>query len=474
MGTILAVQSLYTSLSIRARAETIGSSHSTIATFSAPASFGGSAAALRPPPHLPMVGLSTIYRLPSNDTTISHLLLVLVHKQRLATPMIFSSESELTLMVRLTDSLGDPDLTQSTDVSFYLSQKQGFMVDLWNGIATRNGGILLPASHFQDGWYGMQFRGDLLAADIQVSIRIQTYDSLGRTDSQRIFAMGTTEGITTGRRLLDTTPPYVLQPGFHLTVGAQYIECPWDARWPGVVTGTIQVLLANPLLTPCCDFVSSLACAINIPPNRIQVTLRNTDILIVSITAESFLRLRDVYLSMSNTSLLQSATGLSIVSSTRSEERYNLIAPDPNTTCPPNKYYSDQGRFEALPLHSRAGWGCYGIVCDPGYTLVNSHCIPPYSTDDIYWTVVGLVIMLVLWSLVAAVGVRVCCASNNNINKVEAPPQKTPPPEENMLPIMTNENGELVFFGEEEEEEDGDSNSTTSTISQQSAPETPI
>ena len=69
---------------------------------------------------------------------------------------------------------------------------------------------------------------------------------------------------------------------------------------------------------------------------------------------------------------------------------------DPAIPCPPGTYFTSNGTYQPLPLHSVVGPDCYGMSCMEGYTLLGAACVPATVSLDLVWVCVTVILGLIL------------------------------------------------------------------------------
>lgn len=456
---------------IYARVETIGPDHH-VTLVSTAARFGGLPLSLPVIPASPLVDLSTAYHSHGDEALAA--CMVLVRRLRvIESTMFYATDTELTLMVRMTDRGGVPD-SNLTRVWLYLSPCQA---PEWAGIARvwqvpldQEKMYFQAQPHDEDGWYGVSYRGQLPAQPLYLSLMQSTLSPVGSTnDTNRSRIHGfipfnpVTFGSTTGQAYAT------------LQLGQAQPTCPWDARAPAeiVLTWTIRAL-GNASYPQLQAATGIMACNLSVPARRIQLSLDSAGTLTISVGVESFLRAHDVGLAVPDKPSLQewfqqAGLNLTLTGPVRAlASHYERDPADPDTACPKGFYYSDAGFFRPVPDHASTDRACYGFQCDPGYTLDPDTpvpvCIPSYVQDWIFWTVITLVCTLGLAVVLISCALRILFA------RVNAQPQSTTPepepePVDNMLPIGATAAGELVFEAIIESASDTSSDSSDSSDS---------
>ena len=424
-----------------ARVETIGPQHHV--TMETKAGYFGHNLPLPSIPSLPLVDLSTALKAPGNQTLFDSL--VLVHQQRLLDQtMFYSTDSEVTLMIRLTDRTGAPDNTQS-GVHLLIDPDPGISGAVWaDGQTTASMQLWIPAPFYEDGWYGVQFRGAVPYMNVSISVAVETYDRLGNTGPTRRIVYGSIPFVDTV--LPQSTTAYAM-----IQLGALAPPCPWEARFPSVIATTAVVYVVGQLTkAQLSTLPTTIACALNVPARRVSLTANGNQITL-TVQVESFLRAYDVNLAILSPTQLSIWFGnLTLLSIERRSKVYQSDPANPPTPCPPHQYFTSTGAFRAIPKHSTVTPDCYGFKCVDGYALVASlnQCVPAYVPDSVYWTVVGLVTGLIIAVLSLSCLVKLVIASNIWIHSPSTGNTQEKEKEERIdatLPIAVTAHGELVF-----------------------------
>ena len=115
-----------------------------------------------------------------------------------------------------------------------------------------------------------------------------------------------------------------------------------------------------------------------------------------------------------------------------------------------------------LPSFSLVGVDCYGFICQAGYQLEEGNCVPAYVEDNVFWTVVALVLVLILSVGVAACFIRVGTGDSKVVpteSDSESEPSEPPDPNENLLPVAVElgEDGNQVLVFEAEDDSSDES-----------------
>ena len=454
-----------------ARVETIGPQHHV--TMETKAGYFGHNLPLPSIPALPLVDLSTALKAPGNQTLFDSL--VLVHQQRLLDQtMFYSTDSEVTLMIRLTDRTGTPDNTQSS-VHLLIDPDPGISGNVWkDGQTTAAKQLWIPAPFYEDGWYGVQFRGAVPYMNVSISVAVETYDQLGGTSPTRRIVYGSIPFFSTV--LSQSNAAYAT-----ILLGAIAPQCPWDARFASVIATTAVIYTTGQITKAQLSTLPTIiACALNVPARRVSLTTTGKQITL-TVQVESFLRAYDVNLAILSPAQLSLWLGnLTVLSIERRSKVYQNDPANPPTPCPPNQYFTSTGAFRAIPKHSTVTPDCYGFKCVDGFTLIPTlnQCVPAYVPDSVYWTVVGLVTALIIAVLSLSCIVKIVIASNiwfhspsEWAEKQEKQEKEEEKPIDATLPIAVTAYGELVFEllgGESDEEEETEEEETSESSSDES------
>ena len=432
-----------------ARVETIGPRHHAT-LFSVAGRFGAGPLPLPPVPPAPLVDLATAWRLSGPEALAA--CMVLVERLRvIADAMLYATDLELTLMVRLTDRRGVPDPARAL-LWLYLAPtaapEWAQIAAVWQ--AQPDGALWVQAPLYaEDGWYGFQYRGPVPNQSLALSLYHATLGPDLTPQPGRARIHGTVPGLapTDFASAPDGAPYAALQ------LGRGAPRCPWDARAPAVLLLPFSAQLpAGPLPTfaQLQEASRALACNLSVPARRVTLTLTPTGYLTLAVQLESFLRAYDVRLALSDTARLLGllpalalpASGLRSLPAT-----YVHDPADPGTACPHGYYFTDAGTYRLAPGHARVGPDCYGFSCLPGYTLEPTAllCVPAYVADWIFWTVVGLVSTMAFAVVLCACTLRLLCARKPRPEPEPEPEPFQPPPPDNTLPVGVTEDGNLLF-----------------------------
>ena len=440
-----------------ARVETIGPRHRTT-LYSVAARFGTGPLPLPDVPSIPLVDLSTAWRLAGTPESYAACLVLVERLRVIADRMLYATDGELTLMLRLTDRRGVPDTTRAI-LWYYLTPTSApewaQITSVWEGAPVSDPLWLQAPLYDADGWYGLQYRGPVPTQSLSLSLYHATLGPDLSTQPDRARLYGTVPASlapTTLAAAPDGSAYAVVSLGLHQPL------CPWDARSPAALVLTFT---ATAQLQPAPSYAQLqqagrvLACNLSVPARRVALTLSRTGTLSIAVGLESFLRAYDVRLALLEPARLQAllaAAGLSQLSLPPSGLRslapaYAQDPPDPVTACPVGYYFTDAGTYQTVPAHATVGPDCYGFSCDRGYTL-EPHavvCVPEYVADWIFWTVVCLVSTMAFCVVLCACTLRLLCARPPEPGPTPEPAQEPEPEMDNTLPIAVTPDGNLLF-----------------------------
>lgn len=429
-----------------ARVETIGPAHHTT-LYSIAGRFGSTPLPLPSVPPAPLVDLATAWRLSGPESLAA--CMVLTERLRvIAGTMLYATDTELTLMIRLTDRRGKPDLTRSI-LYLYLTPlslpEWAQIASVWQAVPADPWYISAPVYN-EDGWYGFEYRGPLPNQSVALSLYHATLGPTLNPQPARARVFGTIPPQLAPTDFASGSPYTTLQLGRHAP------HCPWDARAPAALVLTFTAQLPSSLhvsFAQLQDAARVLGCNISVPARRIALSVTGAGLLTVTIQLESFLRAYDVRLALSDPARLLALlpyltlppSGLRSLAAS-----YSPDPADPPTACPAGYYFTDAGTYRPTPRHAAVGPDCYGFSCHPGYTL-DPHavlCVPEYVADWIFWTVVCLVSTMAFAVVLCACTLRLLCARQ----PFEPEPEPVPSPKsvpDNTLPVSVTPDGNLLF-----------------------------
>ena len=409
-----------------------------------------------------MLDLSTAWRLPYGPEAYCACLVLAERLRVLADTMLYATDGELTLMVRLTDRRGVPDPAR-TALWLYLAPTSA---PEWAQIASvwqvpPDPPLWTPAPLYsEDGWYGFQYRGPVPSENLSVSLYQSTLGPALDPQPARARVHGSIPQALAGTALAASPDGGAYA---YLPLGVAQPRCPWSSRAPAALTLTFTALLLGPLppLPPAYPQLQEaarvLGCNLSVAARRVTVAVSSAGpaALTVTVAVESFLRAYDVRLALSDPSrllALLAAAGLGQLrlppSGLRSlPARYARDPPDPPSKCPRGYYFSEAGTYRLAPPHSAIGPDCYGYTCNAGYTRDPQApiCVPEFVPDWIFWTVVCLVSTMAFTVIVCACTLRLLCARKPGPEPEPEPHPFQPPPPDNTLPVGVTEDGNLLF-----------------------------
>ena len=445
-----------------ARVETIGPQHHTT-LYTTAGRFGLGPLPLPDVPPAPLLDLATARRLPYGPEAYSACLVLVERLRVLADTMLYSTDTELTLMVRLTDRRGAADPAR-TALWLYLaptsSSEWAQIASVWQ--APPGSPTWTPAPLYnEDGWYGFQYRGPVPAENLSVSLYQSTLGPALDPQPARARIHGAIPLALAGTDLAASPDGLAYA---YLPLGRPQPRCPWASRAPAALTLTFTALLQAPLppapptYPQLQEAARVLACNLSVAARRVTVSVSPSGptTLTITVAVESFLRAYDVRLALSDpgkTLALLAAAGLAQFrlppSGLRSlAAKYARVPPDPPSQCPRGYYFSDAGTYKLAPPHSRVGPDCYGYICNEGYIRDPQAqiCVPEFVPDWIFWTVVCLVSTMAFAVIVCACTLRLLCARKPRPEPESDPePDPLPPPPDNTLPIAVTADGNLLF-----------------------------
>jgi hypothetical protein len=352
-------------------------------------------------PGLPVVDTAVLARARGED--VQYTMDLMLDRQRLVEHRFYSHEQELSLMFRVTDRflLPDPNQTQIDVVLVPLTTAEPLPL-LPDAVRLPDGGQEVPAPHVRDGWYAVQWQGFVPRMWVALSYRVRTRRSVAHA---KVWNLST-------------------QP---LQIGLPFRDCPRAAAYGASFLLTYHVFLKHQSF----EWVASqLVCRIHVVRKRIQLSSFNASSGwgVISVAVESFIRVGQVHSEMTGgwfDSLLRSAppVGSPMLTATRagawrhrvlqvsqvsyldshSQEFINITA-DGTVPCPRGMFFTSNGTYAPLPMHSLAGEDCYGVVCMQGYRMQQQKCVPEEIPLDVTW-----ICVIVIASVVVLVACLMCC-----------------------------------------------------------------
>lgn len=372
-------------------------------------------------PAFPLLDINSVYRANGEN------LLVLVNQQRLlVNSVIFASDRELSVLIRLVNRMDIPS-TDRVRAYYHVNSTVDLPYPTWHQV-----------QHLRDGWYGIEFKGVVSPGWAKISILIETLDDRGVTGQSRRRVYGT----------IPITPYHALNLSgldfAHLRLGEHFSSCPREAETPGQVTVTYKIEVKGEPKLPFLELSNSLGCLIGVARRRVDITY-SPSLLYVQVTVESFLRLYEVNLFVLNETNMGEwlgKAGLTFVEMRRKWQEFSRDSPDLPSECPHGKYYY-RGQYVTLPPHS-VPLNCYSFTCERGYHLIDQWCARNDAEEQVYWNVLALLCLLIFFSGLLALIIKQVIT--NLFTKT--PP--TQPKEEDpfLLPVDVTEHGDLVFAAE--------------------------
>lgn len=429
-----------------ARVETIGPDHHTTLNSTA-GRFGAGPLPLPDVPLAPLLDLASARRLPYSQETHCACLVLVERLRVLSDTMLYATDNELTLMVRLTDRRGVPSPAR-TALWLHLAPTSApewaDIASVWR--APPGSPMWTPAPLYdEDGWFGFQYRGPVPAHNLSVSLYQSTLGPALTAQPLRARIHGAIPIQLAGTGL--GADPDGLAYAY-LPLGVPQPRCPWSSRAPAALVLTFTALLSTPTAPTYPQLQESaraLACNLSVSARRVTITVSSAT-LTITVAVESFLRAYDVRLALSDPGRVLAVLGLPISTLRSLAAKYIHEPPDPPTQCPRGYYFTDAGLYRLAPPHSRIGPDCYGFNCSPGYSLdrQSNTCVPEYVPDWIFWTVVSLVSTMAFTVIVCACTLRLLCARMRRPAPVPIP-VPPPPPQDNTLPVSVTPDGDLLF-----------------------------
>ena len=383
-------------------------------------------------PSLPVVDTATL----SHSVTVGNerfVLDLMTNRQRLVDFRFYSHEQELSIMFRVTDRFLDPDSHQA---QIHVMLPPSDLPVLPGADSRPDGGQVVPASYVMDGWYAVQWQGAVPSLTLDLEYHVTTTTSI----SPKVWKAS------------------------NLVLGKPFRQCPRVAAQVASFVLTHRVFLRHlnlPWLT------SHLVCAVHVPARRIQFSGFNDTSGgwgEISMSLESFIRVqqaREIFMSPWFAELLNSTPAqASSVSYFRRQawKRHSLEMPehlvlearklsyindtqDGVVACPHGMYFSLNGTYTHLPMHSVAGEDCYGMKCVTGYRFLGEACVPVEVSADVTWICVTIVL-----TSVAVILCLICCVRMARSSHASDPLAKEMnvaerPPTTAVMPVVMNHDG---------------------------------
>ena len=288
---------------------------------------------------------------------------LLADRQRLVDARFYSNENELSVMFRVTDRFFLPDINRTSIRVLFHTRKLPPHPDAEDvpGI-----GVKVLARHVVDGWYAVQWVGKIP----RLSLLKITYE-VSTSTSQAPWEHTFSQPVSTGRPM-------------H--------ACP---RFATDQASFLVVYKLSPAIQQQADLARRIACSTQVAPRR--VTVKG---LVATVGVESFIRMHQVHQALTEMVTVQANGRRLLQEEQGSIQRVGLLyindTVDPSIPCPPGTYFTPNGTYQALPLHSIVGPDCYGMTCIEGYTMLGSVCVPATVSLDLVWVCVIVIISVIL------------------------------------------------------------------------------
>lgn len=291
------------------------------------------------------------------------LLRLITGKARKVEPAFYSNEHELSAMFRIIDRYFQPDDNISSLQIVFHTGALDVLLSLRGAQVVDGVGITVPAQWVSDGWYAVQ-----LSSSVALPYFLVT-----RVSYRLVTQVAAREGYVQEETASEA-----------FVIGRPLHACPRYATDRAVFN------LQYRIHDPPDNLQAVVACIAHVALRRVRVWAHDGDpsAYMFSITLESFIRLREAHrdimahFSTANRSRrLLAETQLEQVGVT-----YVNDTADQTVPCPAGMFFSLNGTYERLPVHSKAGPDCYGFDCTDGYVLVGtSECLPAGVSRNIIW-----------------------------------------------------------------------------------------
>lgn len=365
-------------------------------------------------PILPVVDTAVLSRADDARFTLE----LMTDRQRLVDPSVYSHSGELSLMFKVTDRFLEPDSDRTQILVGLLSP----VLPLLPGASRLpDGGQSVQALPVSDGWYAVQWQGNVPAMTLDVEYRVTTSTS----NRAQVWTL------------------------HNLSLGQPFRECPRYATQHASFLSTYRIFLRHPNF----DWIATrLVCAAHVPHRRIRFSGFNSSGAgwgEISLALESFIRVHQVYdVIMSPwfetlVRMVPPNPSSSIIGRRSSWRQRALDVPstpvlaesllayvndtqDTPAPCPPGMYFSRNGTYMHLPMHSVAGEDCYGMSCVQGYRMLpDQTCAPVDVPLDVVWICVIVIVsfvVLIVCLLCCVKMARVSHAKDSALSKDPQPP----------------------------------------------------
>lgn len=328
-------------------------------------------------PVLPIVDTGVLSRGAASDASFT--LDLMTDRQRLVDPRLYSHQGELSLMFRVTDRFLLPDDSGTRIHVVFPASPLPLLPD---ALPLPDGGQKVPASHVRDGWYAVQWQGAVPILSLDLEFHVST---------------------STSRRAR-------VWPLSSVALGQPFHDCPRAATQRASFLSRYRMFLGDRDM----EWIAArLVCAVHVPRRRIRFSAiggRPEGWGELSLALESFIRVQETHETMMSPwfkTLLQTAPiqhPALFIRRRRAKEipespivdegllAYINDTQDGPVPCPPGMYFSKNGTYLHLPMHSVAGEDCYGMSCIQGYHLQGENiCVPADISMDVVWICVTII-----------------------------------------------------------------------------------
>lgn len=342
-------------------------------------------------PTLPVVNTAVLGR--ASPESFPPILQLMTGRTRLLDPRVYSTERELSIMVRVVDQFLIADTNRTAvSVSLYYDEHSG--MPLLPDAVLIPGGQRVPAPHVTDGWYAVQWQGYVPPVEARLELEVNTRLSISPT-------LQTLSGVRLGQPFRECPRTAAQQASFR--VSYRVLIPPQDISW----------------ITPL------LVCRTHVAARRITLSDYNSSTGMggLSLELESFNRIQAVHGALIDGGWFQNMVldgqALHPLKSSSWRKKLKQLAFTPaiearrlfyvNETgegpvaCPPGTYFSINGTYISLPLHAKAGDDCYGLVCNQGYAILERPdgqpplCIPEDIPLSVAWICVIFITVLIVF-----------------------------------------------------------------------------
>lgn len=323
-------------------------------------------------------------------------LALLVNRQRLVDARVYSNEYELSVMLFVTDRFLRPvSAADVIRVRFHTDQ-----LKITDSTPDPDGGEWVSAQRVLDGLYTVELRQGIPQMVLSLSFTVQTPIS---------------------------QQPWLWQVSPPVKIGEPLQPCPRSATQTATFLASFHISLPpgshaniSELLQE--DFIQQVACSVQVPARRLLMHEGgDKDTIYLSVALESLSRVHQTNMVLMGGWLTDEIqrrlsshlppTNQTFITIERDQLLFVNDSRDPPRPCPNGYFFSRNGTYHPLPLHSVPGPDCYGMFCLQGYTEVVkddgsglAHCIPTPVPIDIVW-----VCIIVILTAVLALASVACC-----------------------------------------------------------------